>query len=562
MDEGIQINSTKDFSPETNSATPNQETDVAQPSNAGIGIEYRKLRSPQQHGQALTIPGLSQIDQVWQRIQDLDNQTTDIGGVSLADLQRIGRRELIHCATRYSQSYLDVERSDWTQHRIVMAGHQPELFHPGVWYKNFVLAELGARFQATPINLIVDNDIDTHKSIRFPNIEGSRVSIGTIPLAPPGPNVPFEVSAIEDREFFESFPSRVADSMGNLVPDPIVNRLWPHVIEASRRLGNGNPNLGQSLAAGRHRLEHEHGLRTLEVPISHLAQTSSFATFVRSILSDIDRFRDAYNQSLLQYRQLHRIRSRSHPVPELEKIDDWVETPLWIWSTDRPNRRRLFCKQNRGMIQLSDRDRWQTQSDSNSFVEQICNLGAQGIAIRPRALMTTMFSRLILSDLFLHGIGGAKYDQLTDRIIDQFFSTKPPEFLTISATMKLPSPFEIVRKTDLVTLRQLARELKYHPESHLSTLTPETRRLVEQKRSWTTGKHRMERSKRKHDAINRLNWELSKYVDVKHDELLTAENQISQKLRASEILDSREYSYCLFPGWLISELKSLAKVPD
>ena len=50
----------------------------------------------------------------------------------------------------------------------------------------------------------------------------------------------------------------------------------------------------------------------------------------------------------------------------------------------------------------------------------------QGLRLRPRALVTTMYARLMLADLFLHGIGGAKYDQLTDLIIRQFFDVQPP----------------------------------------------------------------------------------------------------------------------------------------
>ena len=53
------------------------------------------------------------------------------------------------------------------------------------------------------------------------------------------------------------------------------------------------------------------------------------------------------------------------------------------------------------------------------------------------ALVTTLFARLVLSDLFIHGIGGAKYDQLTDELIRSFFGLAPPDYLVISATLHL-----------------------------------------------------------------------------------------------------------------------------
>ena len=43
----------------------------------------------------------------------------------------------------------------------------------------------------------------------------------------------------------------------------------------------------------------------------------------------------------------------------------------------------------------------------------------------------------MLSDLFIHGIGGAKYDELTDQIICRFFGFEPPGFVALSATQRL-----------------------------------------------------------------------------------------------------------------------------
>ena len=49
------------------------------------------------------------------------------------------------------------------------------------------------------------------------------------------------------------------------------------------------------------------------------------------------------------------------------------------------------------------------------------SLEAHGFKIRTRALTTTMFARLFLADLFIHGIGGGIYDELTDRIIERYY---------------------------------------------------------------------------------------------------------------------------------------------
>ncbi|MFK7766131.1 MAG: hypothetical protein AB8B55_02730 [Mariniblastus sp.] len=553
-------------------------------------IKYKRLRVPRQHGVALQIPPLSQSDQVLKSNLKLLSLNQWSHSPDLTSLRKLARIEIVDLANRYSHSYLD-RRSELPHLElkhgentgagpIVMAGHQPELFHPGVWYKNFALSKLGERFNATAINLVVDNDLSGNTSIRFPKAWNDQVSLGSLPIIRPGPNVPFENRIIEDQEFFQSFDSRVNEAIkqsnGNW--SPMVNRLWPHVLESRQKLTtNGQlPRLGQLLAAGRHRLESSIGLRTLEVPISLVARTQSFAIFAQQILSDLSRFHTAYNESLTDYRVAHRIRSRSHPVPELETDGDWLETPFWFWhvcdeqksdlgykpadqgSLPRHHRQRLFAKRVANKITLSNRNDWKAELEASEFADQFQQLVNSEIAIRPKALMTTMFSRLLVSDLFLHGIGGAKYDQLTDVICERYFGAKLPKYLTLSATMKLPTDVEIIRKSDLNETNQLIRELKYHPELLIHNPSPKAVKLIEEKRRWTIGERANWRSRQKHLKIESLNESLKHYVDFSVDDLIAKRNTQMKNLRASEILDSREYSFCMFPQSLVDELQKLA----
>ena len=49
-----------------------------------------------------------------------------------------------------------------------------------------------------------------------------------------------------------------------------------------------------------------------------------------------------------------------------------------------------------------------------------------------------MFMRLFAADQFIHGIGGGRYDQVTDRVVAKFFEIEPPKFCVTTATMYLP----------------------------------------------------------------------------------------------------------------------------
>ena len=103
-------------------------------------------------------------------------------------------------------------------------------------------------------------------------------------------------------------------------------------------------------------------------------------------------------------------------------------------------RRPLYARQVGDEMVITDRQS-QTISlaladdrDATAAAQQLAELSSRGIKLRTRALTTTLFARLVLGDLFLHGIGGAKYDQVTDQIVRLFFGFEPPEFATISAT--------------------------------------------------------------------------------------------------------------------------------
>ena len=245
----------------------------------------------------------------------------------------------------------------------------------------------------------------------------------------------------------------------------------------------------------------------------------------------------------------------------MEIDGDWIEVPFWVWRIENPIRKRLFARNIGSTVELSDQHEWQTSIPLADFESQFLEIQTMpDVAIRPRALMTTMFSRMVLSDLFLHGIGGAKYDQLTDVIAERFFGVCLPAYATMSATMKLPTDREIIRTSDVIATEQQIREVKFHPETQIANPDEAARALIRQKDQWTKGFRRDERSLEKHVAISELNEQLQAFVDVDELTLKKKRDELAKKTRASEILDSREYSFCLFPESLIDELSDLAKI--
>ena len=73
-------------------------------------------------------------------------------------------------ARSYTSQYRDVDSTGLEgQAPVILVGHQPDLIHPGVWFKNFVLSSLAQRTAAHAVNLLIDNDAVRSTSVRVPS---------------------------------------------------------------------------------------------------------------------------------------------------------------------------------------------------------------------------------------------------------------------------------------------------------------------------------------------------------------------------------------------------------
>ena len=321
----------------------------------GSRIAYRKLQAPRRHGAALVDPAFRDVtDMLRRNLARRQSWARTDRGRLIAENRTAAREHLLRLATRLTRQYRDLERRTAPDPAapIILAGHQPLLFHPGVWFKNFALDRLARRCDATAVHLSIDNDAPRTASIQVPT--GSVTRPAAVAVAfdrAADARVPFEQGTIRDRSLFHSFGRRAEKTIAPLVSDPLLHEFWPMAIEAAGRTDNP----GACLAQARHRLEERAGMATLEVPMSRVCDGDVFFRFVGWLLSDLPRLQAVFNDSLAEYRAVHRLRSRSHPVPDLARDGDWLEAPFWIWSDDRPQRRRLFARRIGRAVEITDR---------------------------------------------------------------------------------------------------------------------------------------------------------------------------------------------------------------
>ena len=512
---------------------------------------YRQYRAPRAHGESFVEPSFESVPQA---IEDNRRRLRSYGA-PLDSLRQRARQQLVEDALRYTSAYRDVSWFDASVNSddaevgpIIMAGHQPAIFHPGVWFKNFALSHLAQQTNSIAVNLVIDNDVAPGSSIRIPTLDtgDSRVKFRSVPYDSGGGRVPYEQTTIRDRDVFDSFDQQVTAAIGPLISEPCVTSLWKHAISAVERCGVA----GCALAQGRHGLEAELGLRTLELPLSVVCRSTAFAEFALSILGELPRFQSCYNDAADHYRKAHRIRSTAHPVPNLTEDGEWFEAPLWIYGDDSPQRKPAWAKMSGGCLVISDRENRELEIDlefPKLAAEQLANRISPNFKLRPRALMTTMYARLILSDLFLHGIGGGKYDQLNDRIIESFFLVRPPTFMVISATVQLPGLETSDWKTDIRNLKRSIRDTVYQPDRFADRIDLDPALLERRQALLAQVPARGERAKWTVE-LKQVNADLSKRLNGLRGDLQVELAATVQRSAWQAILSSREHPFCVFPS--------------
>jgi hypothetical protein len=537
------------------------------------------LRAPTRDGAIVAVPPLEQAANLTDaNRRRLDQSSATLLGQPLTELRRFARREVLALAGRLNATPLpnsqetpppnplpEAERGRKNRRTaagyleekgreapLLVAGHQPDLFHPGVWLKNFALAGLARRQGGVALNLVVDNDTLKVPALRVPvppSARTGRPHALSVPYDRWVAEVPFEERRVEDHGLFDSFADRALDKMRGWGYEPILPGFWADVRQA---LTSAHGLVGEAFAAARRLQERRWGCHNLEVPISAICASESFACFAAALLADLPRFVALYNQIVRDYRAAHGIRSSHHPVPDLASDADWLEAPLWGWRAGGGRRGRLFVRARGDRLELRAGDEVWPQLPSPrhpDFVQAWRALASDGLKVRSRALTTTLFARLLLADLFVHGIGGGKYDELTDELMRAFFGVEAPGFLVLSGTLWLPLPAFSVGPEDRRRLIRQLRELLYQPERHLSAeLQAVLAEPIRQKAQWIAQEPADHAGRRRRFAALRgLNEQLGAPLAGEAERTRGELQRTVEHLQANAVLRRRDYSFCLYP---------------
>ncbi len=472
----------------------------------------------------------------------LDAATVQVGGLSLGELRRTARREALALASVYTRE-LGLEAPDYGTEQVICTGHQPVLAHPGIWIKYLALARIVPP-GGVGLDLIVDSDAVEEIAAEVPRADGL-LRRERIVLSRAGPEVPVEALPAPDSEQWQAFLGAIEAGL-HTAGGPALALGWSRA-----RLLPAQPSrlgLAGAMTATRRALE---GPRPyLDLPVSWLARTRAFRCFVLSIAHHADRFAAVHNATLAAYRAHYGIRTGAQPFPDLTVGPGQIELPFWL--VDGGQRQALFVGAGGSRFHAGGSDAGPVPRDPDDPA-----FAAMGI--RPRALALTAFARLVISDLFIHGISGGRYDRATDAVIEAFYGVRPPAYATVTATLHLPFPAGAPSQDERHRLQRLLLDLQHNPDRFLPSGSGPHAALVAEK--WAligrlenaADLTRLER-RAATQRIRELNLLMQDAVADRLVEAQEALRQHDRREQEAEVTAYRGYPFLFFPVEAVEEL--------
>jgi hypothetical protein len=522
--------------------------------------------APSEDGGLLIDPPLADAPQLLEENQKrFKKSAARILGESLLDVRAHGQKGLEHLAQGMWFPIPDRKTPKWKDGPIIMAGHQPDLYHPGVWIKNFALSALAGRHGLNALNINVDTDSIKSTSVRMPTFDSdaSKVGIVAVPFDQWPGDALFYNHCVTDQSLFCSVAERAKEHTAKWPFVPLLEKFWQRVVqdhaEREARKAIKIPEIpfepiptrvSWCFETARRSIEREWGCRNWELPWGTAKCVGS--RLILHLLSDLQRFRTVYNECIRAFRRKHRIRSRNHPAPELAAEGDWLEAPFWVDARAWGRLGRLFVRRTGDRLDL----RFNTSQAALQI--RAGNLedyqrAAKSLDINPRALTTTLLVRLVFADVFIHGIGGAKYDEVTDEIIRRYFGMEPPAYMVVSGTLRLPFPAFPVTADDRRRLQRRLRDVEWNPQKCVSSDAPEVPELIALWRKWSVTEPETRAGRRERfRALRWINEQLQALVPASERETVQAElARVESELSANAILRRRDYAFCLYPEELL-----------
>ena len=306
----------------------------------------------------------------WEIASESDGRGS-IDGMAVPDLQARVRTEL----------GLEPDRP------VIVVGHQPEPWHPGILAK-FMLGDLlASRHEAQLVHLVVDSHRGAWNRMEWPR------------------GVDAESFATDTWSFLDGHPDRPMCRQSATPPRPIPDaKAMPGVLDGLQAWSAAldaecdAKNAALQCAGALNRLMKPWVGAMRTITVSQLMGTTIGSLLLERMSADASGCIAAFNAAVDR-----------HPTLGVRRLDagaDPAPLPLWI-------------EQEEGLRTANVDD---LQSDG----------------LHPKALLLTALARVGLADLFIHGLGGWRYDEAMEDWMDAWWGVRPTRRAMVTADLRLP----------------------------------------------------------------------------------------------------------------------------
>lgn len=508
----------------------------------------RAYDTPRSHRELLAVPPFAR----WRALAESNRQAAEglsfeVGGVPATELRRRVREGALAAAAEFTRRLKIPADDPVAEPRLlVVGGHQPELYHAGVWVKDLLLQRFVRDTGAVGLHLVLDTDEAEAVSAPFPSVVAGRPSRSPLTLARGGAGRTYAATPVPTEAEVERFVAHAGRSLATL-PDPRPARAFGRFADALRQTRPLAGDVGEFVTAARRRFEAPAGSRYLELPVSAMAASAAFRLFAADVLLRADRFAADHNGALAEYRSRTGARSAARPFPDLGRDGGLVEAPFWYLGE---RREAVHVRAGAATeVVVAGKTVAVLPAEGAGAADALAPLGGRLV---PRAVTLTLFTRLFLADLFVHGVGGGRYDEATDAVADRFYGVTPPRYAVASLTLRLPFDFDETAPAALDEVRARLHRLRYNPDQMLAEAglgagdAARAAALAAEKRALTDAIAVEGADKKTLGArIRAVNEESARLLRPLEGRLRVEEEQLAARAEDAQVLGARDYPFCL-----------------
>jgi len=164
--------------------------------------------------------------------------------------------------------------------------------------------------------------------------------------------------------------------------------------------------------------------------------------------------------------------------------------------------------------------------------------------VYPRAVALTLFCRIFISDLMIHGTGGARYDQITDQLLERFFKYEAAPFSVASATLSLDVRADY--SIDSRSMEEIEKDLRLYEFDPTVFLSAENSLVLKKKEIINKRNEKNADLKKIHFEIQKINNTARESIKGFYSELISEKKRAKLVARNNLIRMDRTFPFIFY----------------